>query len=232
VSLVDDAIAAHGGAEVFARGRPIHLDVCLRGNILASRLRSPLVRRYRLEVDTRAPRARLAPFHRPGRMGVFDGDRVAIEDDGRVACSRVDARAHACAHVRWDALDLLYFVGYALWNYVLTPYYFAWPGMTTREIEPWRGLRRLEVVYPPGFPTHAPTQIFYFDAAARQVRLDYTAEVFGRWAHGAHLLLDHRVLGGLLVATHRRVHLIGPGGRPLTALPAAMEGWVDAVEIG
>ncbi len=232
MKLLDEAIAAAGGADVVAAGRPIRVDLRLRGNLLATRLRSPFTRRYTLDVDTAAPRARLTPFHRAGRVGIFDGDRVAIEQDGRPVRARADARAHARARWRWDELDLVYFLGYALWNYVLTPYYFTWPRFATRELAPWRGLRRLEVAYPLRFPTHAPTQVFYFDDAARLVRLDYTAEVFGAWARGAHLCSDHRDLGGLRLPTHRRVYAVGRSLRPWLILPTVMEGWVDALTVG
>jgi hypothetical protein len=131
--------------------------------------------------------------------------------------------------VRWDELDLVYFLGYALWNYLVTPYCFTWPGFVSRELEPWNGLRRLEVTYPEGFPTHAGTQVFYFDARAYLVRLDYVAEVFGAWARGIHLLEDHHDFGELVFPRHRVVRAAAAGGHPRSWLPAAMEGWIDAI---
>jgi hypothetical protein len=229
--LLAAALAAHGGAERFGRAVSLHARVRLRGNILATKLRSPLERSYLLELDPRRPRARVAPFHREEREGLFDGDRVAILEDGREIRSRAGARAHARATRVWDELDLLYFVGYALWNYLLTPVYFQWPDFGLRELEPWRGLRRLEVTYPEAFPTHCPVQVFYFDGDARLVRLDYVAEVLGDRVRGAHLCEDHRRLGGVVVPTHRTVYALGRGLEPLRWLPRAMEGWLEDVTV-
>jgi hypothetical protein len=131
----------------------------------------------------------------------------------------------------WDDLDHAYFLGYALWNYMLTPVYFRWPGFATRELEPWKGLARLEVTYPEGFPTHCRVQTFFFDRDARLVRLDYTADVFGPIARGAHLCEDHRELGGLVVPTHRHVCAVGKDLVPKRWLPRAMEGWLEEVAI-
>jgi hypothetical protein len=230
--LVALAIAGHGGSGFIAAKRPVRARLRLRGNILATRLRSPLLRPYEILVDTGRIHARIEPFHRPGRAGIFAGDTVSIVEGGATVASRTGARAHARENRRWDELDLLYFVGYALWNYIMTPWYFEWPGFVTREVEPWSGLRRLEVTYPEGFPTHSAVQTFYFDDAGRLHRLDYVAEVFGRWARGAHLCEDHRELGGLIVPTHRHVRLYDRALRPMRRLPAAMEGWVDSIEIG
>jgi len=228
--LVERAIAAHVGGDRFVGARRLRVRLRVGGNILMTKLRSPRKRRYELEVDLGRPHARLAPFHRPGRAGVFDGDRVAIEEDGGVVSARDGAREHARRHRVWDELDLLYFLGYALWNYMLTPVYFRWPGFVTRELEPWRGLRRLEVTYPEAFPTHCRVQTFYFDDAARLTRLDYTAEVFGR-VRGAHLCEDHRELGGIVVPTHRHVCAVGRDLAPVRWFPRAMEGWVYEVAI-
>ena len=42
----------------------------------------------------------------------------------------------------WDDLHLAYFSGYAMWNYLNTPFIFALPGFQTEEIEPWDENRR------------------------------------------------------------------------------------------
>jgi len=227
--ILQRAVDAQRGTAIVAAGRPLRAHGRIRGNILATRLRSPFVRPYRIEADTTRPRARLEPFHRPGRVGLFEGDRVAIEEGGRLLAERSGARAHAQRQVRWDELDLLYFLGYALWNYLLTPYCFIWPGFVTRELEPWNGLERLEVTYPEGFPTHCRMQVFYFDPRAILVRLDYVAEIFGGWARGAHLLEDHHDFGGFVFPRHRIVRSVDAAGHPRSWFPAAMEGWIEEI---
>jgi hypothetical protein len=72
---------------------------------------------------------------------------------------RATPRASFAGHVLttpWDKLHELYFVSYALWNYLATPFVFTEPGFETREIGPheengetWH---RLLVKYPPRHP--------------------------------------------------------------------------------
>ena len=109
----------------------------------------------------------------------------------------------------WDHLDVLYFAGYALWNYLCAPFLFVEPGFVAEEIEPWdeetEQWRRLRVTFPPTVPTHCQEQVFYFDARSLLCRLDYTVEVVGSWVRAAHYCFDHRAFAGLMVPTRRRV---------------------------
>ncbi len=135
--------------------------------------------------------------------------------------------------LRWDDLDVLYFLGYALWNYAVTPYLFLWQGFETREGGVWQEpdgarWRRLHVTYPTSVPTHSREQTLYFDERGWLQRLDYTAEIFGQLARAAHYCSSHQVFDGLVFPTHRVVWWRRPSGRPLR-LMTVMEGWVDDV---
>ena len=125
-------------------------------------------------------------------------------------------------NLRWDALDLTYFAGYAWWNYIGAPFLLEEPGVAVEEIEPWRAggaggdvWRRLAVTFPPEIHTHSPDQVFYYDADLRLRRHDYTAEIVGRWAHAAHMCADHVEADGLLFPTRRWVRPIGLRNRAL-----------------
>jgi hypothetical protein len=75
----------------------------------------------------------------------------------------------------------------------------------------------LQVTFPTDIPTHCRKQVFYVDESRHLRRLDYTAEVVGRWAHAAHLCENYRNFGGLKAPTRRRVRPILFGSRPLPA---------------
>lgn len=117
----------------------------------------------------------------------------------------------------WDDLHLLYFSGYAMMNYLSTPFMFTWPGFTTKEIESHhengQQWRVLEVTFPEEFDTHGPVQKFYFDDKFRLRRLDYAAEVIGRTRStpAAHYCFDHREIDGLVFPMLRRVVSIPTG---------------------
>ena len=114
----------------------------------------------------------------------------------------------------WGALDTLYFVGYAVSNYLRAPFLFAQEGFRLESAgavasgtEIWQ---RLRVTFPPDEPTHCPTQVYYFDAEGLIRRLDYVAEPIGRWARAAHFCEDYQEFSGLRLPTRRWVLPRGP----------------------
>lgn len=109
---------------------------------------------------------------------------------------------------RWDALHTLYFGGYGLWNYLTTPYLLTLPGVRTEELPG----RRLRVVFPPRIATHSAEQVFYFDEAGLQRRVDYAPYVLGSRS-AAHYTEAHKTVSGLVFPTHRHVLPI-VDGRP------------------
>lgn len=246
--LLNLALDAHGGLSQWQQVTRLTVHLRVGGNILASRFVNSRTRALKLTLDPQRPYAVFAAYPTPELRGIFDGDQVRIEHltgdrlQGAGVQERGKARAHASGHWRWDDLDLLYFLGYALWNYTTTPFGFVAPGFSFRTLEPWhdgkRWLQRLEVHYPPGFPTHCPVQVFYFDEGGVLQRLDYTAEIFGPMVRGAHLCFDHRtfsggfgkLFSGLLYPTHRVVYPLVRGLTPLL-WPSAMEGWIEDVVV-
>jgi hypothetical protein len=235
--LLDEIITAHGGAVRWAQVRELTLKLRVGGNLLALKFQSRRTRSLECIIDPRRIRAVLRPFPCIGKRGVFESTGVRIEtDEGIIMAQREiipDATGRVPRRMIWDDLDLLYFLGYALWNYTVTPYLFLWSGFECREGETWNeadGLqwRRLHVHYPAGFPTHSREQTFYFDERGWLRRLDYTAHVFTDLARGAHLCGMHRTFDGLVFPTHRVVYPRMASGRPLR-LVSVMEGWIDEV---
>ena len=208
--LLDRALEAHGGAERFRTANEIVADLASGGFAFTMKRQSGALARFEGRVSTSEPRSVLSPFPRPGQRGVMERGAVRIEtDEGEVVAERSDPRPafrRLRRQLRWDDLDLLYFAGYALWNYFTTPLL-----LTRCEIEE-RG-RTMRVTFPPEIPTHSRRQVFHFDESGLLTRLDYTAEVFGKWARGRHECRNHKSFDGLVFPTSRRVTL-GPLPRP------------------
>lgn len=150
-------------------------------------------------------------FGEPGRRGIYTPDLVTVEDEyGAVRRERRAPRGSfpvRDADTRWDELHALYFGGYALWNYLLTPYLLTLPGVRSEEL----GSRQLRVSFPPNIATHSRQQTFYFDESGRQRRVDYRPEVLGSQP-AAHLTEDHQTVSGLVFPTRRTVFR-NPEGR-------------------
>jgi hypothetical protein len=223
-ALLDEVLEAHGGLERWRAASEIRAHVRTGGFLVRTRFPGNRMADYELRVTVDEPRSEFNPFPDAGKRTVFEAGGVRLEDEGGgVLSGRDDPRsvfsglAGLRRNFRWDALDATYFAGYAMWNYLTTPYLLTREGMRVEEGERWteggEDWRRLEVDFPAAIPTHSPHQTFFVDAAGLIRRHDYTAEVIGGWAKAAHYCFDHREFDGLVFPTRRRVVPRGPGDR-------------------
>jgi hypothetical protein len=211
--LLELALEAHG-RERFERASEIVIRGWAGGLAPRSK-RGRVLGEFEARCSTREQRTEFASYPRPGRRGVFEASGVRVESvaDGTVLSARADPRAAFPGGRRllwWDQLDFLYFAGYAIWSYACTPFVFTWPGVESRESEPWdeagHRWRRLEVTFPEGMHVHSRRQRFYFDEQGLLARIDYDPEVFGKWVRSAHVCGEHRDFDGLRFPTRRRVY--------------------------
>lgn len=111
---------------------------------------------------------------------------------------------------RWDAIQVAYFTGAAVWNYLTEPFVFTHTGVEAWEIEPWlengERWRRLAVTFPKGIANHNAHQTFYCDDTFMLRRMDYSPDVTGS-PPVAHYTYDHRVFDSFVFPTRRLVHL-------------------------
>jgi len=218
--LLERVLDAHGGLSRWRGLSAISGRVRFGGLAFLARLRFATGRWRRVEVDPHRPRVAFDDYPSASRRGHFDGDRVWLANrEGVELESREGARAAMGAWRRqlwWDPLDLLYFAGYAVWNYLTTPFLLASPGFECEEGAPWVGpsesLRTLDVRFPSEVPTHSPEQRFYFDERFFLRRHDYDPLPFASWARAAHLCDAHREFDGFRQATRRRVVPRRPDG--------------------
>ena len=231
MSLLDEVLAAYGGIDRWRAVETVRAHVRTGGLLLATRAPRELVAEYRLTMRTGEQWVELDPVGVPERV-VFDRGAVRLTGpDGEVLGERRDprplffGRRGLRRNLRWDPLDLGYFAGYAMWNYLALPFLLAHDGVALTELPG----RRLDAVFPEAIHTHSSRQTFWFGSDGLLRRHHYTAGVVGRWARAAHAVHDHREFDGLLFPTRRRVTPRGPGGR---ALPGPTLVWiaVDAVE--
>ena len=224
--LLDEVLEAHGGLDRWLAARTVSARVRTGGLLVRTRMPGNRFADYRLAVDVDRPRAVLDPFPRDGERGVFERGEARVESGaGEVLDSRPDARRAFSGlsglrrNVRWDPLDSVYFVGYAMCNYLTTPLLLTRSGVEVREAGEWEEggerWRRLDATFPEEIDTHSPRQSFYFDARGVLRRHDYVARVVGRWARAAHYCEEHAQAGGLVFPTRRRVRPAGIANRAL-----------------
>ncbi|CAM4217602.1 hypothetical protein MB901379_02382 [Mycobacterium basiliense] len=225
-TLLDEVVHAHGGMQRWRSVTTLQARVRTGGLLLRTRVPGNRLADYHITVHVQDARTVLDPFPRDGQRGVFEHGSVRIEtDEGEVISSRANPRSAFFGrsgmrrNIRWDPLDSVYFAGYAMWNYLSTPYLLTREGVQVQQGDPWleqgETWRRLNVTFPSHIDTHSPRQTYYFDGRGHLRRHDYIPEVIGHWARAAHYCTEPVPAGGLLFPTRRWVHPIGPGNRSL-----------------
>lgn len=215
--LLAEVIEAHGGMASWQEVSQIKASVSATGGLFASKGHPDTLADVEVEISCHQPRAIYTPFPAVGQTGIFHPTRVAIMNhDDTVLCTRTqprDAFFAPEAAASWDALSLLYFGGYAIWNYLCAPFFLTGPGFTVTEGAGWEEdgehWQRLHVTFPDHFPTHSQQQVFYVDAARQLRRLDYQADVLGG-APVAHYMHAPQVFAGMSIPTQRRAYPRGP----------------------
>jgi hypothetical protein len=138
--LLTRALDAHGGLSRWREIEAFQLKVSIGGGLWRLKGLPDGLRDVTLRIQAHRPIVTITPFGGEARTGHFTPDRVWIEDaNGGVVEERATPRASFAGHVLttpWDKLQELYFVSYALWNYLATPFVFTEPGFETREIGP------------------------------------------------------------------------------------------------
>ncbi|HEU4408682.1 MAG TPA: hypothetical protein VFS43_25705 [Polyangiaceae bacterium] len=215
------ALSAHGGLERWSALRHLSATGAIGGGLWAAKGHAHALDRVTIHADPHRPLLRYADVGPDGGAMLFTPDRVVVYDrDGRATASRSEPRPAIAARPRdepWDALDLAYFSGYAMWTYLTIPFVFAGAGFAVSEGEPWheRGERwdRLHVRFPEHVPSHSARQTFYVDADGLLRRHDYQVDVLGG-LQSAQYLDGHRAFDGFVFPTRRRVYARQPDNHP------------------
>jgi len=221
--LLDLAIASHGGFERWSKVRTIDGDVSVTGTTWARKGWPDALKNIHVTAHTQNQFLAISPFTTGGRRSRYTPDYVAIETlEGEILKERRNPRSAFDGHTvetQWDDLHLAYFTGYAMWNYLNTPFLFAKPGFQVEELSPWNEngheRRRLRVIFPDSIATHSAEQVFYFDDDYLVTRFDYISHVSGG-VPAAHYLSDYKNFDGIKFATKRRAYLRDPDNTPKT----------------
>lgn len=230
--LLDLMIDAHGGIDRWNSVKAIDGDMAITGMLWARKGWPDALKNIHVTIDTRTQLTNYQPFIEPNQRSVFRPDYTSIETlDGETLKERRGPRFEFQKQLgtEWDDLNLAYFGGYAMWNYLTTPFIFTLPDFKTEEIEPWNEKgekqRRLEVTFPDNYVAHCSEQTFYINDDGLIGRLDYS---LAGGPPTAHYLSDYKDFGGIRIATKRRAHPRAPDG---TAVPQPIIVAIDIHDI-
>ena len=211
--LLAAVLDAHGGMQNWARTTRLTAKMSLGGPFWAARGWPNVYANQTVTLDPHREHITFAPFTAPDRISVLDVDpeRVTIKSRaGAIADERATPRGSFPTYTDttpWDAIQVAYFTSAAVWNYLTAPFVFTQPGVIAREIAPWaengQTWRRLAVTFPKSNANHNADQVFYYDDAFMQRRVDYSPDVTGN-PPVAHYTHDYRTFDGFAFPTPAR----------------------------
>jgi hypothetical protein len=205
------AVAAHGGLNRWNVVSSIKIEVSITGAIWYVKGQPDVLKDIVMAVDTKQQRVSTS-FVGQDRTTVFEPGQVVISGvDGLVEQIRKDPEDSfrgQTTETPWDAVQVAYFSGEALWTYRNTPFIFTQDRFKSEEIksievggETWR---RLRVLFPDEVKSHTREQIFCFGSDGLLRRHDYTVDILGG-ATGLNYASEYREVDGLMFPTKRRV---------------------------
>ena len=220
--LLDLAVKAHGGLHRWNEIHTIRVAASITGAIWDVKGRPDVLKNVVLTAETRNERV-IVDFPGQDKRAIFQPDRVVIEKlDGKLIEARDDPEKSFAGQQRetpWDDIQVVYFVGEALWTYLNTPFLYTYDGFKTEEIAPinvesstWR---RLKVIFPDNVKSHTREQISCFAPSGLLCRHDYTVDILGG-ATGLNYAFDYRNVDGIVVPTKRRVFAYEGDYQPVT----------------
>ena len=229
MDLLEKAVRASGGLDLWRLTRRFTLHMSITGSLCATRCGTAQLRELVVEGSTQTQALEITGFTRADLRALYRPDWVALEGhDARRLMERQgspEALRSELQSTTWDELQLAHYCGYLIWNHITTPFILAATDFETKELRRniARGerLRQLRVVFPARVATHAREQTFYFDREGLLRRLDYPA------AHEEHtqiaqMFSGHQRFSGILVPTLFRLLSIGAEGVPL-AKPSLLD---------
>ena len=211
-SLLESAVAAHGGLDRWNQVKSITYDASITGAFWHLKGNGDALKNVRLEVNTTRQLVTI-DFAGQDKQSVFEPHRVVVQrHDGTLIDARNDPEKSFDGHqfdTPWDDIHLAYFTGEAQWTYLNIPFLCTWPGFATEEIasievggEAWR---RLKVTFPDHIKSHTREQIACFGPDGLLRRHDFTFDVLGG-APGQLYATDYRNVHGFIFPTTRRAY--------------------------
>ena len=219
--LLNRVIASHGGLERWNKITLLECDVSATGSTWSRKGWPDALKNVHVSAHAQDQWISYRPFTGENKRSRCTPAHTVIETlDGQIVKERHDPRSAFAGHTvgtKWDDLHLAYFSGYAMWNYLTTPFLFAMEGFEVAELPPCRDggeeRRRLKVAFPRSIATHSREQVFYVGDNHLIARLDYIADVSGG-IPAAHYLSDYKDFGGIKFATKRRAYPRNPDNTP------------------
>ncbi|KQY15864.1 hypothetical protein ASD28_23730 [Massilia sp. Root133] len=218
-TLIEQILEAHGGLARWQSHDRLSAHLSQGGILWPLKGHGGKLDEVDVQIDLKQQWTSHAPFGAADRRTAVTPRRAVIETvDGQVVEVLDDPRASFAGfglETPWSDLQLAYFVGYAMWNYLTLPFAFAEPGFGFEELPAWEesGERwhRLRVTYPDTIATHSRVQTFYVGTDYKLRRHDYDVDINGG-TPAVHYFSDYTTVDGIALPTRHLIHVRNPDG--------------------
>lgn len=212
--LLQHVLEAHGGLARWQSHATLSAHLSQGGVLWPLKGKGGMLDEVDVTIDLHRQWTSHAPFGGAGRRTSVTPQRAAIEAaDGSTIAELPDPRASFAGfglETPWSDLQLAYFVGYAMWNYLTLPFAFAGPGFAFETLPPWEEngetWQRLHVTYPSTIATHNPVQTFYVGADYKLRRHDYDVDINGG-TPAVHYFSDYATVDGIALPTRHMIYV-------------------------
>lgn len=237
--LLENVIRAHGGINRWQQVESIQLSLNIFGPILITKFKSPWLSNIAACIYTEKPYVSFHNFPEEGMTSIFDAYNVYIYDDNDQITSEKDfslkANQQSKPRLQWDHLDLVYFLGQAVWNYSCSPFM-----LKNDKIECNQGkqlidadgsrLDALNVTFPSSIPSQSKQQVFYFSDEGLLRRNDYIGKAFSPVSIGSNYYHQYETVEGFSFPTRRTLFPRLWNGRALKQIKV-MDGFINDISI-
>jgi hypothetical protein len=233
--IAQSIIDAHGGLEQWRKFRQVRARLVQGGALWGLKGQAGVLDSTTVTVATDRQWASHAPFGPVAARSEFTRNRIALLDQTEhVLQERENPRASFEGHTLetpWNALQLAFFAGCAMWTYLNTPFVLAWDGVSCEEDGAWNEQgeewRKIRLHYPNNLEVFSKAQAIYVGPDNLIRRLDYDVEIAGN-TPGAHYVSDYTTVSGIRFPTKRRIYPRLPDGN---SLPEPLVVSIDLHEI-
>ena len=219
MGLLDQALRANGGLDLWRQMRRFTAHMSIRGALRAERCGGLELPEFVVEGDTREPALEIIGFTALDLTARYRPDWTALERaDGQRLAERRAPWEETTRELRspiWDRLHLAHFCGGLIWNYLTIPFILSETAFQCEEVIPMKvhgqNWRRLRAIFPIRRTTHAREQTLYFDRQAMLRRVDcWAAHSDGEQI--AQVFSGHQRYSGILIPTISRLLTIDTRG--------------------
>ncbi len=227
MDLLQQALAAAGGADRWRRMRGFTVHITIGGKLIDRKYGSSALKEVVIEAEVLGRVVRIMGVDARDDQFVCCASQISVESENG-GSSHVEPRPfeswkRQASRKAWDILDLAQYCSYSVWHLVAMPYLLL-SGESTCEILPLnrdRGEREghaeppraISVCFSPAAAICPLRQILFFDADGLLIRTDYEAIEFNG-VRISQLVSAHQNFGGYIIPTLRRSRLVGSGQSP------------------